>query len=374
MKKTMRKATAPLLCSASLFCLAGLSVPTFAQGVISSPPPAVTSKIQTVQAIPAVKAAAIPRQTPQPPASSAKADADIALNSSVDHQDGAKATKPAIDASKKDAAKKDALTVEEKRKLLDVDPSVVEAVKAFDRDKFISTRETINKDTIVIQQDIERAAAIKKLLKLYGVTAFAAAYPDLYEQIKDSPMVLAAKIDMQKSKNDLDAALNPPDLKKPEKVAASNTNSAVLPPRNDGSQFFSMPGAAQPSIGPNANLSPKPKAGAANASGVPTQKVPTLMGTLPAPAIAPADKLGQDGSGDGKAAPAKKAKPVYRPISLREIFGTGNKFKAIVVVGEDRWQIKSGDTLDDGTIVKSVNSESVVIDRDGKDLTLQIGG
>lgn len=299
MNNTVRKTFAPLLCGVSLLTMAGLFGPAMAQETASA------------------KTAA----TPVPPLA-AKKEADV--------KNGTVAQEP-----KKDS-------IEEKRKLLDVDPSVVEAVDAFDRNAFIVTREKIGTDTAVINQDIERAQAIDKLIKLYGVSAFAAAYPDLYAQLKDSPMILDAKIDMQKSKNDLDEALNPEKDKK-----GASAQAPTLQPRNDGSQFFAMP-----------KETVKPVPGAAPA---PVSKTKSE---------APAEAM----KADEKAKKDEKPVVEVKPISLREIYGIGPKLRAVITYGNERTDVVQGDVLPDKTLIKSIREKAVDIEREGKVTTLSITG
>lgn len=308
MKNTVRKTFAPLLCGASLLTMAGLYGPAMAQ--------------QATPALPKIASDPAPALT----ANAAKKGADV--------KNGQGAKDP-----KKDS-------IEEKRKLLDVDPSVVDAVDAFDRNDFIVTREKIGTDTAVINQDIERAQAIDKLIKLYGVSAFAAAYPDLYAQIKDSPMILDAKIDMQKSKNDLEEALNPEKDKK-----GASAQAPTLQPRNDGSQFFAIPKeTVKPVPGATASTAPAP--------------VNKTKSEAPAEAIKTDDKAKQ----------AEKPAIEVKPISLREIYGIGSKLRAVITYGNERTDVVQGDTLPDKTLIKSIRDKAIDIERDGKVITLTITG
>lgn len=319
MKTTMRKTLPALLCSASLLAVAGLCGPAAAQDA----PDAAPAKVAPTKVTAPAASDAVPATADSAPAPDGMPAAD----------DGS-----AEDAKSADQSEADKL--EEKRKLLEVDPSVVDAVKAFDRNSLIVTREKIGTDTMIINQDIDRAQAIGKLIKLYGVSAFAAAYPDIYAQIKDSPMVLDAKIEMQKSKNDLEDALNPDKGKKDATPAAD-----VKQPRNDGSQFFAMPQASE-----------QPPTAA------PKQVAPKAEEATPAPA----DTV--------KAEAPVPEKPEVKPISLREIYGIGDHLRAVITYGNERTDVVEGDTLPDETKIKSVREKAIDIERDGDVTTLRITG
>lgn len=223
-----------------------------------------------------------------------------------------------------------------------MDVMSADLVRSIDADDFIQSRMKIGLDIKMMEEELKRIQGIEKLIDVMGIQAFSAAYPDLYLAMQDSPALLSAQIRRQELLNDLEEAMTKPEDKEEE-----SEKVASAPVRDDGSSFFIMPSSA-PAISQDAG------------DGIP-------------PAINPQDAEDQDPA-DLLAAEIIEPEEIDAPISLREIYGIGGKFYAVIMHGDEKIRISKGDVLPGDTEILNVGDGFIDIIRRGSEIRIRIQG
>jgi len=216
-----------------------------------------------------------------------------------------------------------------------IDVFVRDDVERLDRGGLLQRQNKVGEDSLIMDREIARTSKIKSLIADLGVEGFRAAYPELYREIKSSPMVLESEIRFHELQHDLKKAkLGPEEVKKVE------TPPPAPQPRDDGSSVFQMP--------QNAVVQPER----------PERPV------RPSAAIAEAE-----------AEAARKKDEEAKAVSVREIYGSQGNYIAVVLHGKDeKIRVRSGDILPNNTLIKEIDAKSVTVVRDGKELVLGING
>ncbi len=217
--------------------------------------------------------------------------------------------------------------VEELKRSLpdDIEPVTAEEVKRLDRLGVLTRQKAVGEDILIIERELRRAETINGLIDLMGVEGFKKSFPDLYDLMKDSPVMLQAEIKHTELSHDLTAAKIPPGErdKEPEPEPVR---------RDDGSSFFAMPQAEAPGMD-LADLD-----------------MPVRDVEVPVPEVQEA------------------------PISLREIYGSGSDYYAIITHGDERIRVTAGDELPGNTKVISVGDSYIDLIRNDREIRIRIQG
>ena len=247
-----------------------------------------------------------------------------------------------------EAARNAAIDVELARAVRSL-PDGTEPLSAADTrrlDQFgvISRQAGVGEDILIMDRELKRAQSIDSLIALMGVDGFRTTFPELYELLKDSPIMLRAEIQRHELIGALKVAKDGPE---PEKKI-----DAALRPRDDGSSFFQMP---EPPVAPGNGMPPPVSQNAPPAE--------AAEDVTPADALAPAPALAKP-----------QAVVVSIPISLREVYGLDGEFYAIITHGDERIRVSEGDVLPGETTIKAIGDGYIDIIRRGEEIRIRIRG
>lgn len=227
-----------------------------------------------------------------------------------------------------------------------VDPVAKADLERLDREGVVGKQARLGEEILIINRQIRRAEAIKELLGYLGVEGFKKEYPELAEQLKDSPILLEADLNRAKILAEI-AAIGTEEEAKP------------LAARDDGSSFFSQNGLAMPRDTPIATPSLFTEEGELD---------PALSEIIAQKVAEATAKLAENAPIDTGASAAAQ------PISLREVYGLSGSLYAIIVYGDERIRVAEGDELPSGVQVKAIDPDSITILRDGVETRIQIKG
>lgn len=115
-----------------------------------------------------------------------------------------------------------------------VDPVAKADLERLDREGVVGKQARLGEEILIINRQIRRAEAIKELLGYLGVEGFKKEYPELAEQLKDSPILLEADLNRAKILAEIAA------------IGTEEEEAKPLAARDDGSSFFSQNGLAMP--------------------------------------------------------------------------------------------------------------------------------
>lgn len=210
-----------------------------------------------------------------------------------------------------------------------MDPMSVGIVRQIDGASILRDRTSVNLNIKLLEDQKRHQDVLVELISVMGVEGFKTEYPELYEKYKNSPAVLTAEIKMHELLHELEAAKEGP--KEPEPAPEP------LKARDDGSDFFKLPGQLPISI-----------------EGVPPMIVP------------PGEAL--------EVMPVEPPPPEDIPISLREVYGISGEYSAIIMHGEEKIRVSAGDELPGDTKVIAVGDGYLEIIRRGELIKLHIKG
>lgn len=303
------------------------------------------------------EAASLPASEPAP-ADTAGTDEDpglAALRRLAERVDEAEAGAKADLEAKKGSSAERSLPEE-------MDPITAREVKRLDREGVLDRQRRVGEDILVMEHEITRAEQITKLIETLGHDGFREAFPDVYESLEESPLVLSSKIKYHELQHELLAAIEGP---KEEEEAADVSELGA--PRDDGSSFFQLPGQSGPAM--TQALTPVPAATPA--------PVAIAEALLPAPnpsAVLLDEPAGGPAEGNDPALADADMPQPYESISLREVYGLGTDYQAIITLGDERVRVFTGDLLPDGTKIHAIEKDAVVIIRDEEEVRLGIRG
>lgn len=243
----------------------------------------------------------------------------------------------------------------------EMDPFTARDVRRLDREGVLDRQKRVGEDILVMEREIARADQVGKLIETLGHEGFREAFPEIYASLQDSPLILTSKIKYHELQHELEKAIEGP---REEETPAADAET-VAGPRDDGSSFFALP---QPS-------GPAPLQLAAGNGAAPTMPIPDQL----IPAVPPSTLILSLGEGEAAtagedAAVLEPAPEPFAPISLREIYGLGSDYQAIITLGDERVRIFAGDKLPDGTEIRAIGKDHVIIIRDEQEIRLGIRG
>ncbi|MCW3782572.1 hypothetical protein [Defluviimonas salinarum] len=296
------------------------------------------------------------------PATSAGATVEPAGSVEADATIGEVAVEQTEEEAAIEKTEADASSAGEPRATPDnVDPLVGDHMQRLDRFGVISRQSDLGEDILIIDREIKRAESISTLLTYMGIDGFKKTYPELAELMENSPVVLRAELDKQTLKKEIEAAKS--DLE--QAVAANNAPA----PRDDGSSFFELPGAAAAADGRPAptlgGITPLADPAAIDMAALAALGI-AAPGALPAPA-------GEILTETPEVAPAEpEIKDI--PISLREVYGVSDDFTAVIMHGDERIRVRAGDALPNDTVIEFVGEDYIKLKRRGETVRVQIRG
>lgn len=196
------------------------------------------------------------------------------------------------------------------------DPITTEATDLIDESGLLSRQSRIGEGVLLLERQLRHAETIEKLIELLGPDAEIEVAPGEFMRFSDTPAGLRARIEMARLQRELELMSAPP-------VATG----AAQPARDDGSELIERI---------DQRLTELERAGfEADAGGQPTEEQ-------------------------------------ARPLSVREIFGSGADLSAILQYGPDRVRVRSGDSLIGGLRVLSVEPDGVRVTQRGQELHLRL--
>jgi type IV pilus biogenesis protein PilP len=195
------------------------------------------------------------------------------------------------------------------------DPITAEATGLIDGSGLLARQSRIGEGVILLERQLRHAETIGKLIELLGPDAEIEVAPGEFMRFSETPAGLRARIEMARLQRELER-MSAPTQEVP----------SARPARDDGSDLIELI---------DRRLTQLERAG--------TEETPQEEGTEQA-----------------------------RPLSLREIFGSGTDLSAILQYGADRVRVRAGDSLIGGLRVLSVEPDGVRVTQRGQELHLRL--
>ena len=232
-----------------------------------------------------------------------------------------------------------------------VDAYAKKETDRLDRTNIVEEQSRIGEDILIIDRQTQRAEAIDKLVAYLGSDAFRKLYPDLAATLDNSPILLRA----DKDRADLELSLK-----------ATQTEI-----ENFGMEEEAEVGEPAPvAITEDGKLNPiiidAVNAMIAERDAAVEEKIATAREEA-AQEVLEQISAGRFMGGNPEDA-GEMGYTAPPPVSLREIYGSGGKFTAVILEGSERSRIYEGDILNDGGEVEKITENTVVI-RHGEELT-----
>jgi CHASE3 domain sensor protein len=222
-----------------------------------------------------------------------------------------------------------------------------------DETNIVEEQSRIGEDILIIGRQTERAEAIDKLVEYLGSDAFRKLYPELAETLDKSPILLRA----DKNRADLELSL---------KAVEHEIENFGIPTEDEAEDEAPVAITEDGEINPvileaiEKMISERDAAVEEKIAAAREEAANEVLEQLSAGRFM-GDPNIDSGSGED-------AYNHAQPVSLREIYGSGGKFTAVILQGSERTRIYEGDILNDGSEVEKITDNSVVI-RNGEDLT-----
>lgn len=199
----------------------------------------------------------------------------------------------------------------------------------------IARRSELRREMETIAVDTERLAALQAVVDRIGVDNAVALYPDLAATIAYSPMGLEALKKEITLINEVRALMEP----KPDEAAEAQAPAdpaAIADPSQAASSIMNMPVAAP---------------GAA-----PTMTRDEVMAMI-------SEATEEEQQAEAEAAQSDSGAAMSFMVS--EIYGTEDSMIAVLKAGGSQIKVRQGDELPDGSVVTSVSTTGVSVERDG---------
>ena len=196
------------------------------------------------------------------------------------------------------------------------DPITTEATALIDESGLLTRQSRIGEGVLLLERQLRHAETIGKLIELLGPDAEIEVAPGEFMRFSETPAGLRARIEMARLQRELEQMSAPP----PSAVGAQ-------PARDDGSELIEMI----------------------------DQRLTQL------------EQAGVEAS-PGDQPPGEQT----RPLSVREIFGSGADLSAILQYGPDRVRVRAGDSLIGGLRIISIEADGVRVNQRGQELHLRL--
>jgi hypothetical protein len=199
------------------------------------------------------------------------------------------------------------------------DPITTEATELLDETGLLARQSRLGEGILILDRQLRHAEAIEKLIQVLGPDALIEVAPGEFLRFSDTPAGMRARIEMVRLQRELDKASAP--------TAPAQT---AQPSRSDGSELLDM--------------------------------IDRRLSEL--------TRAGDEVAGDEGVAEISTDQD--RPLSVREIFGTGADLSAILQYGPDRVRVRAGDSLIGGLRILSIGPDGVHASRRGQDIHLRL--
>lgn len=196
------------------------------------------------------------------------------------------------------------------------DPITQDATVLLDASGLLARQSRLGEGILLLDRQLRHAEAIERLIQVLGPEAMIEVAPGEFMRFADTPAGMRSRIEMVRLQRELDQMSAPPPA------------AQAQPARSDGSELIELI---------DQRLSELTEAGA------------------------------EDGSG-----PEQDLTVEDRPLSVREIFGSGDDLSAILQFGPDRVRVRAGDALLGGVRILSVERDGVRLVRQGQEILLEL--
>jgi len=197
------------------------------------------------------------------------------------------------------------------------DPITLEATGLLDESGLLARQSRLGEGILILDRQLRHAEAIERLIQVLGPDAMIEVAPGEFMRFADTPAGMRARIEMGRLQKELD------QMSAPSPAAAQ-----AQPARSDGSELI--------------------------------ERIDRRLSELEGQRSEPDQDRTSEPEGEA------------RPISVREIFGTGSDLSAILQYGPDRIRVRTGDALVGGVRIVSVERDGVLIIRRGQELRLHL--
>lgn len=213
-----------------------------------------------------------------------------------------------------------------------VDPIVRQDIMELRSSGVVALQSKIGTELITIDRLQARAAALEGLLGTLGVDGLKQFDPEIYEAMKDSPLVLNQMIEELKLRQELEAIQN-------------GTDEEVVAEAADEGQRFGPPDVFQQApFAPVQDIYvPQEPIAAPVVEDMPMNPLPVI--DVP--------QLTMDDFADTQ----------KNEISLREIYGGAGVFKAVILHGEEVMKVEAGDRLPNDTEILTIQDDRITVRR-----------
>ena len=195
------------------------------------------------------------------------------------------------------------------------DPITNGATELLDESGVLARQSRLGEGVLLLDRQLRHAEAIEKLIEVLGPDALIEVAPGEFLRFSDTPAGMRARLEMMRLQREHD------------QMAAPVTPAAgAQPARNDGSDLIELI----------------------------DQRLNELT----------------QAEAEGEQATAPETQD--RPLSVREIFGSGTDLSAILQYGPDRVRVRAGDSLVGGLRIVSIGPDGVRVTRRGQELLLRL--
>lgn len=201
------------------------------------------------------------------------------------------------------------------------DPVTAGAAELLEQSGVIVRQSRLGEGLLILERQLRHAEAIERLVNLLGPDAMIEVAPGQFRNFADTPAGIRARIELMRLEREYQDITKPPP-----------TSQGPQASRDDGSSV-DIEAMIERRLSEMSPSQPQ------------TQATPEAPREDPIP-----------------------------PISLREIYGSGDDLMAILQFGEDLVRVRSGDVLGRGVHVVRVERNGVRIERLGQEFLLSIPG
>lgn len=238
------------------------------------------------------------------------------------------------------------------------DPVVANAANLVRENGLLARQSEMGEGLILMERQMNFANTVNSLIGILGPFAEIEVAPGVYKSYADTPAGLKAQLEMKQLERDaqfadldFEFALKERQDKLAGEVEVEEKAGGLLPLRSDGGEFQDINNA-----GPQAQVDPLAALDPAVLTALTTKITAEVQAKLPKPEAVPVPPVAST------------------PFSLREVFGAGEDFVAILSSGADRIRVRQGDNLPNGVKVISIGVDYVEMEVNGETTRLSIRG
>ncbi len=201
------------------------------------------------------------------------------------------------------------------------DPVTAGAADLLEESGVIVRQSRLGEGLLILERQLRHAEAVERLVNLLGPDAMIEVAPGQFRNFADTPAGMRARIELMRLEREYQEITQPPP-----------TSRGPQATRDDGS-----------SVDIDAMIE---------------RRISEMSPSRP----------------QAEAPPEAPREDPIPPISLREVYGSGDDLTAILQFGEDLVRVRSGDVLGRGVRVIRVERSGVRIERLGQEFLLSIPG